>query len=173
MCHMKRKSARFLSVWRIVISPMIPQDFPSYYHSTMRHLVVLLIHFLATLVRLIAPGGVLRREIMLPRMSGVPFARFAMPIFRNIAISQQRCGRGVILKRCEVETTFYFANVNDKTVRQTLAALRTQSAVAHFIEQNQEKRGAELQKAFVRFLASLRLREQPNSGARALKALDR
>jgi len=39
-------------------SPMIPQDSPSCYHSSMRHLVVLFIHFLATLVHLLGPGGV-------------------------------------------------------------------------------------------------------------------
>src|SRR5271169_1530646 len=44
--------------WRIVISPMISQDSPSCYHSSMRHLMVLFIHFLATLVRLLGPGGV-------------------------------------------------------------------------------------------------------------------
>ena len=32
------------------------------------------------------------------------------------------------MKRCQVETTFYFADVNDKTVQQTLHALQTQSA---------------------------------------------
>jgi hypothetical protein len=45
-------------LWRIVISPVIPQDFPPCYHASMRHLVVLFIHFLATLVRLLGPGGV-------------------------------------------------------------------------------------------------------------------
>ena len=44
--------------WRIVISPMIPQDSPPCYHSSMRHLVVLFIHFLAALARLLGPGGV-------------------------------------------------------------------------------------------------------------------
>src|SRR6516164_11591030 len=44
--------------WRIVISPMIPQDFPSCYHSSMRNLAVLLIHLIATLARLLGPGGV-------------------------------------------------------------------------------------------------------------------
>src|SRR5258708_36811806 len=43
--------------WRIVISPTIPQDSPPCYHSSMRHLVVLFIHSLATLVRLLGPGG--------------------------------------------------------------------------------------------------------------------
>src|SRR6266480_4763900 len=44
--------------WRIVISPMIPQNSPPCYHSSMRHLVVLFIHFIATLARLLGPGGV-------------------------------------------------------------------------------------------------------------------
>ena len=39
--------------WRIVISPMIPQDFPSCYYSAMRNLAVLVIHLIATLARLL------------------------------------------------------------------------------------------------------------------------
>ena len=65
------------------------------------------------------------------------------------------------MKRCQVETTFYFADVNDKTVQQTLRALQTQSAVASFIEKNQGKPPDELQRAFVEFLeapAQCRLR---------------
>src|SRR5947207_2052584 len=37
---------------------MIPQDSAACYHSSMGHLVILFIHFLATLVRLLGPGGV-------------------------------------------------------------------------------------------------------------------
>ena len=37
---------------------MIPYDSPPCYHSSMRHLVVLFIHFIATLARLLGPGGV-------------------------------------------------------------------------------------------------------------------
>jgi putative transposase len=37
---------------------MIPQDSPSCYHSPVRNLVVLFIHFIATLARLLGPGGV-------------------------------------------------------------------------------------------------------------------
>jgi hypothetical protein len=37
---------------------MIPQDSSSCYHSSMRHLVVLFIHFMATLARLLGPRGV-------------------------------------------------------------------------------------------------------------------
>src|SRR5205085_11760230 len=44
--------------WRIVISLMIPQDFPSCYYSSMRNLAVLVIHLIATLARLLGPGGV-------------------------------------------------------------------------------------------------------------------
>src|SRR5215469_16536546 len=44
--------------WRIVISPIIPYDSPPCYHSSMRHLVVLFIHFIATLARLLGPRGV-------------------------------------------------------------------------------------------------------------------
>ena len=35
--------------WRIVISPMIPQEFPSCYYSSMRNLAVLVVHLIATL----------------------------------------------------------------------------------------------------------------------------
>ena len=45
-------------VWRIVISPIIPYASLPCYHSLMRHLVVLFIHFIATLARLLGPGGV-------------------------------------------------------------------------------------------------------------------
>ena len=44
--------------WRIVISPTIPQYSPSCYHSLMRNLPVLFIHFIAVLARLLGPGGV-------------------------------------------------------------------------------------------------------------------
>src|ERR1700676_4620989 len=44
--------------WRNIISPMIPQGSPSCYDSAMRNLVVLFIHFIATLARLLGPGGV-------------------------------------------------------------------------------------------------------------------
>src|SRR5271169_3105788 len=44
--------------WRIVNSHMIPRDSPSCYDSAMRNLVVLFIHFIATLARLLGPRGV-------------------------------------------------------------------------------------------------------------------
>jgi hypothetical protein len=48
----------YTCVWRIVISPKIPQDSPSCYHSLMRNLPVFFIHFIAVLARLLGPGGV-------------------------------------------------------------------------------------------------------------------
>lgn len=59
------------------------------------------------------------------------------------------------MKKCQVETTFYFADVNNKTVQQTLRALQTQSAVASFIEQNQGKPADALQEAFRQFVRAL------------------
>src|SRR5256884_3180907 len=44
-------------LWRIVISPAIPQDSPPCYDSLMRNLAVLFIHFIAVLARLLGPGG--------------------------------------------------------------------------------------------------------------------
>src|SRR6516162_5982950 len=65
------------------------------------------------------------------------------------------------MKRCQVQTTFYFADVNDKTVEQTLVALQRQSAVASFIEKNQGKPPAELHRAFGEFWARLQKAPPP------------
>jgi hypothetical protein len=59
------------------------------------------------------------------------------------------------MKKCQIETTFFFADVNDKTVRQTLKALQVQSAISHFIERNQGKPVAEIQKSFGALLERL------------------
>src|SRR5271170_7328282 len=55
------------------------------------------------------------------------------------------------MKACQIETTFYFAAVNDKTVTQTLRALQTQRAVADFIADHQGMEAAELQAEFMQF----------------------
>ncbi len=44
--------------WRIVISPIIPYNSPSCYHSSMRPFLVLFIHLIAILTQLFQPGGV-------------------------------------------------------------------------------------------------------------------
>jgi hypothetical protein len=72
------------------------------------------------------------------------------------------------MKKCQLTTTFYFADVNDKTVQQTLRALATQKALTAFIEENQGKPAAELQTAFMKFLAALRAAPDPEPGKRLL-----
>ena len=60
-CEQNRRKRIWCSLscgWRIVISPKIPQDSASCYHSAMRNLAVLFIHLIATLARLLGPGGV-------------------------------------------------------------------------------------------------------------------
>jgi hypothetical protein len=59
------------------------------------------------------------------------------------------------MKKCQIETTFFFADVNDKTVQQTLKALQLQSALAHFIEKHQGKPAAEIQNSFLVLLDRL------------------
>lgn len=59
------------------------------------------------------------------------------------------------MKKCQIETTFFFADVNDKTVQQTLRALRTQKAVAGFIAKHQGKPSETLQKVFGEFAKML------------------
>jgi hypothetical protein len=60
------------------------------------------------------------------------------------------------MKKCQIETTFFFADVNDRTVDGTLEALRSQSALAHFMEKHEGMPAAELQLAFGEFLKKLR-----------------
>lgn len=52
------------------------------------------------------------------------------------------------MKKCQITTTFFFADVNDKTVQQNLRALQVQSALAHFIEKHQGQPAAEIQQSF-------------------------
>ena len=64
ICAGREPSARcpvdfYACLWRIVISPIIPQDSPSCYAFCDANLVVLFIHLIATLARLLGPGGVL------------------------------------------------------------------------------------------------------------------
>jgi hypothetical protein len=68
------------------------------------------------------------------------------------------------MKKCQITTTFYFADVNDKTVEETLRALQTQAAVAEFIEKNQGRPAAEVQKSFADFLQKLHNAPPPVPG---------
>jgi hypothetical protein len=73
------------------------------------------------------------------------------------------------MKKCQITTTFFFADVNDHTVQQSLKALQTQSALAHFIERNQGKPPEEIQKLFGALLKRLDTADPPLPGARGDK----
>jgi len=68
------------------------------------------------------------------------------------------------MKRCQVDTTFFFADVNNKTVQQTLRALKVQSSLVHFIETNQGKPAADLQASFRHFTDRMRHMPEPRPG---------
>lgn len=69
------------------------------------------------------------------------------------------------MKACQLETTFFFAAVNDKSVSQTLRALQTQAAVAHFIATHQGVEPATLQREFIQFAAQLKSQPLPLPGS--------
>jgi len=60
------------------------------------------------------------------------------------------------MKSCQLETTFYFAAVNDKSVPATLRALQIQTAVADFIAAHQGDDPVTLQRDFIHFAAQLK-----------------
>jgi hypothetical protein len=69
------------------------------------------------------------------------------------------------MKACQLETTFFFAAVNDRTVPETLRALQTQRAVADFIASHQGIEPARLQAEFVAFAARLKAEPTPKPGS--------
>jgi hypothetical protein len=71
------------------------------------------------------------------------------------------------MKACQLETTFYFAAINDKSLQQALRALQTQQAVSEFIANHQGIEPAELQTAFLKFAAELGAAPIPPAGSMA------
>jgi hypothetical protein len=69
------------------------------------------------------------------------------------------------MKACQLDTTFFFAAVNDKSVPETLRALQTQSAVADFIAAHQGVDSATLQREFIEFTARLKALPPPRPGS--------
>jgi hypothetical protein len=69
------------------------------------------------------------------------------------------------MKACQLETTFYFAAVNDKSVPETLRALQTQHAVADFISNHQGMEPAQLQAEFAQFMVELSSAPVPRPGS--------
>ena len=72
------------------------------------------------------------------------------------------------MKKCQIETTFFFADVNDKTVEQTLKALQTKVEFTAFVEENQGRSPAELQREFAAFWERMRKSPPPDGGAKEL-----
>lgn len=68
------------------------------------------------------------------------------------------------MKRCQLTTTFYFADVNDKTVDEVMRALKVKVMLSDFVAENQLKRGAELKAAFKEFVAAVRSTPDPLPG---------
>jgi hypothetical protein len=68
------------------------------------------------------------------------------------------------IAKCQIETTFYFADVNDKTVAQILKALQLQGGLAAFIEQNQGMPPEELKASFEAFFSKLKAAPPPRPG---------
>jgi hypothetical protein len=68
------------------------------------------------------------------------------------------------MKKCQLKTTFYFADVNDKTVQQTLHALRVQASIAEFIAAHQGQPAAEIQAAFQQLMEKIRKEPPPVAG---------
>jgi len=77
------------------------------------------------------------------------------------------------MKSCQLETTFYFAAVNDRSLVQTLQALQTQRAVADFVARHRGLPAAQLQQEFLHLAARLKRTPTPPPGgvthARAIK----
>ena len=71
------------------------------------------------------------------------------------------------MKACQLETTFFFAAVNDKSLPETLRALQTQRAVADFVTNHQGMNPAQLQSEFRQFLAELKSCPVPKAGIMA------
>jgi hypothetical protein len=59
------------------------------------------------------------------------------------------------MKKCQIKTTFFFSDVNYQTVDSTLNALKTQAALAYFMERHQGLPPAELQREFGKFVERL------------------
>jgi hypothetical protein len=68
------------------------------------------------------------------------------------------------MKACQIETTFFFAAVNDKSVPETLVALQTQRAVSDFIATHQGVKPEQLQSDFIHFFNALREKPIPKAG---------
>ena len=77
------------------------------------------------------------------------------------------------MKACQLDTTFFFAAVNDKSVTETLRALQTQTAVADFIATHQGVDAATLQREIHRVRGQSQILAPPARDPWALIATSR
>jgi hypothetical protein len=75
------------------------------------------------------------------------------------------------MKKCQITTTFYFADVNNKTVQQTLQALATQKVLADFMQEHQGQPAADVQASFAQLVTLLGSAPPPEPGRRRLREL--
>ena len=68
------------------------------------------------------------------------------------------------MKKCQIDTTFFFADVNNQTVRSTLRALKVQASVAEFIGSHQGKSPEQLLAGFRAFYANVEKMPDPEPG---------
>ena len=69
------------------------------------------------------------------------------------------------IRRCQITTTFFFADNPDTTVEQVLRAVNVQRRMIRFIERTQGMSAAPLQDAFRRFIAEVRASPTPRPGS--------
>lgn len=68
------------------------------------------------------------------------------------------------MERCRLDTNFFFADVNDKTVLQAMRALQVKDLLGDFVAAHQTKRGAALKAAFEEFAKQVEQRTAPRPG---------
>ncbi len=73
------------------------------------------------------------------------------------------------MKTCQIETTFFFAAVNNKSVTESLRALQTQKAVTDFIANHTGIEGSGLQAEFHKFAAELKAQPSQTPGSMSPK----
>lgn len=69
------------------------------------------------------------------------------------------------IEKCQIKTSFFFADVNDASLEKTLRALFGQKEFVTFVEDNQGKPGDQIHAAFKTLMEKIRNAPDPNPGA--------
>jgi hypothetical protein len=70
------------------------------------------------------------------------------------------------MKKCQIQTTFFFADVNYRTVQQNLKALQVQAELVDFLEKYQGRPAAEMQQLFGKLLKTIENAPAPLPGGK-------